>query len=276
MNYLRTALLLTVLTSILLVIGALFGGRSGVTIMFLISCVMNFSAYWYSDKWILSLYKAEQVDKYNSPKLHGIVIDVARRAGLPEPRVYVIQQSTPNAFATGRDPQHAAVAVTSGLLQLLDKAELTGVIAHELSHIKHRDTLTMTIAATMAGTIGHMCNMLYWFGGNRDRSSRGMSLLAAFVGPMLAAMVQMAISRSREFEADRHAAELLQDPNGLIRALEKLDDYARLRTFDHAEANPSTAHLFIMNPLRSASLSQLFATHPPTEARIQALRDHFA
>lgn len=241
--------------------------------MLLLSAIMNFSAYWHSDKWVLKLYRAEQVDKYSSPKLHALVVDVSRRAGLPEPKIYVIQQPTPNAFATGRNPENAAVAVTSGLLQLLNKYELQGVIAHEVSHIKNRDTLTMTIAATMAGTIGYLSHIAFWFGGSRRQSNseRGVGILGAILGPIVASMVQMTISRTREFEADRTAAEILQDGRGLIAALEKLEAYS-VRDFAIAQSNPATAHLFIVNPLKNISFSNLFATHPSTQERIEHLK----
>lgn len=276
-NTLKTGILLVLLAAILLFIGGAVGGRGGLMIALILALVMNVVSYWFSDKIVLRLYGAQEVSEAEAPQLHGIIRRLAQRAQIPMPRVYLIAAATPNAFATGRNPQHAAVAVTEGTLQLLDQRELEGVLAHELAHIKNRDTLTMTITATIASTIMFVADMARWgaiFGGfSRDEEDNGGGVLgflvAAIVAPLAATLVQLAISRSREYAADATGARLAGSPYGLADALEKLA-YAAERI--PAEMTPATAHLFIVNPLSGRSFATLFSTHPPIEERVQRLR----
>jgi heat shock protein HtpX len=277
-SVLRTTVLLAALTALFLVIGGAIGGNQGLVVAFIFALLMNFASYWFSDKIILTMYGAQEVSLQEAPDLHRLVQRLAQRAGIPMPRVYIIPSDAPNAFATGRNPQHAAVAVTEGILRLLDEDELAGVLAHELGHIRNRDTLIMTVAATLAGAITMLAHMAQWgalFGGLGRRDDEGNGggvvglLFMAILAPIAATLIQLAISRSREYFADSTGAAVAGSPQGLARALEKLH-YASQRL--PLEANPATAHLFIVNPLTGGSLLNLFSTHPPIEERIRRLR----
>jgi heat shock protein HtpX len=277
-NVLRTTVLLAALTALFLVIGGALGGNQGLFIAFVFALLMNFASYWFSDKIVLSMYGAREVGLNEAPDLYRLVQRLAQRAGIPMPRVYIIPSDAPNAFATGRNPQHGALAVTEGILRMLDTDELAGVLAHELGHIRNRDTLIMTVAATLAGAITMLAHMAQWgaiFGfGRRDEEDSGGGgvlglLFMAILAPIAATLIQLAISRSREFFADSTGAAIAGAPSGLARALEKLH-YASQRL--PMDANPATAHLFIVNPLTGGSLMNLFSTHPPIEERIRRLR----
>jgi heat shock protein HtpX len=277
-NVLRTTVLLAALTALFLVIGGAIGGNQGLFIAFVFALLMNFASYWFSDKIVLSMYGAREVSLNEAPDLYRLVQRLAQRAGIPMPRVYIIPSDAPNAFATGRNPQHGAVAVTEGILRTLDTDELAGVLAHELGHIRNRDTLIMTVAATLAGAITMLAHMAQWgaiFGfGRRDEEDSGGGgilglLFMAILAPIAATLIQLAISRSREYFADSTGAAVAGSPSGLARALEKLH-YASQRL--PMDANPATAHLFIVNPLTGGSLLNLFSTHPPIEERIRRLR----
>ena len=277
MNTIRTTLLLGALTGLLMLIGGYFGGKNGIVIAFLFAMVMNFGSYWFSDKIVLRMYKAQEISESQAPELYGIVKNLALRGDLPMPRVYVIPENTPNAFATGRDENHAVVAVTEGITRILNRDELEGVIGHELTHIKNKDMLIGSIAATLAGAIVMLANMAQWaaiFGGvSRDDDEGGGGLigliLMAILAPIAATIIQMAISRSREFLADAGGAKISGKPYGLAGALEKLQRASQAIPMD---ANPSTAHMFIVNPLTGGSLMSLFSTHPPLEERIARLK----
>ena len=277
MNTIRTTLLLGALTGLLMLIGGYFGGKSGVVIAFLFAMVMNFGSYWFSDKIVLRMYQAQEISESQAPELYGIVKNLALRGDIPIPRVYVIPENTPNAFATGRDENHAVVAVTEGITRILNRDELEGVIGHELTHIKNKDMLIGSIAATLAGAIVMLANMAQWaaiFGGvSRDDDEGGGGLigliLMAILAPIAATVIQMAISRSREFLADAGGAKISGKPYGLAGALEKLQRASQAIPMD---ANPSTAHMFIVNPLTGGSLMSLFSTHPPLEERIARLK----
>ncbi|HPC04608.1 MAG TPA: zinc metalloprotease HtpX [Syntrophales bacterium] len=277
MNRLRTVILLGALTGLLMLIGGYFGGRQGVVIAFVIAVVMNFGTYWFSDKVVLAMYRGREVSEAQAPELFGIVKSLALRAGLPMPRVYIIPGETPNAFATGRDYDHAVVAVTEGLLRILNREELEGVLAHELTHVKNRDILIGSIAATIGGAVVMLANMAQWaaifgFGRSDDDEQGGgiLGLLAmAILAPIAAMIIQMAISRSREYLADDGGASVSGKPYALASALEKLSRAAKVKPM---QANPSTAHMFIVNPLTGRSLANLFSTHPPIEKRIERLR----
>ncbi len=273
---LRTTFLLALLTGLLVIIGRAIAGTGGMILAFIFALVMNFSAYWYSDKIVLAMYRAREVSPNEAPRLHRIVENLAIKAGVPKPRVYIIDTATPNAFATGRDPKHAAVAVTTGILDLLTEEELEGVLAHELAHIKNRDTLISTIAATIAGVITMLATWARWaaiFGvGGRDREGAAHYigvLVLAILAPIAALIIQLAISRTREYLADETGARITKKPWALANALRKLE-YGVARAPLH-DANPSTAHLFIVNPLRGDALLALFSTHPPTAERIRRL-----
>ena len=277
-NLIKTGLLLVVLTCLLVLIGGAVGGRQGMAIAFILALVMNFGSYWFSDKIVLSMYGAQPVDEAQAPQLYRVVRELAAQAHIPVPPIYIIQDDSPNAFATGRNPQHAAVAVTEGILRIMTEEELRGVLAHELSHVKNRDTLTMTIAATLAGAITYLAHMAQWaaiFGGGRRDSEEGGggsvigALLMAILAPIAAMLIQMAISRSREYEADATGARLVGRATGLEHALQKLDMASKQVPM---EATPATAHLFIVNPLTADGLASLFSTHPPIEERIARLR----
>ena len=269
-NGLKTALLLGALSGLLLLIGETLGGSQGMMLGFLFAGVMNFGSYWFSDKIVLRMYSAKEVD--SSHPLYRITANLAQRGGLPMPKVYVIPQESPNAFATGRNPEHAAVAATEGIMRILDEHELEGVIAHELAHIKHRDILISSIAATIAAAIMMVSRFAMFFGGGRDENNRGanpMALLATIIlAPMAAMLIQMAISRSREFAADAGGASIAGTPGGLMSALRKLDAASRRVPL---EANPATAHMFIIKPFSGAGMMSIFGSHPSTEKRIQAL-----
>ncbi len=277
MNYFRTALLLAALTGFFLVVGYLLGGESGLLIALVVALGMNLFAYWNSDQMVLRMSNAHEVGPSEAPELYAIVQQLAGRAGLPMPRVYLIDEDQPNAFATGRNPEHAAVAATTGLLRHLSREEITGVLAHELGHVKNRDTLIMTVAATLSGAIGMLASFGGLFGGGRDSNGQRLvspvvAIAAMFLAPLAASMVQMAISRSREFEADRLGAEISGQPLWLASALARLHEGTRAIPNATAEANPATAHLYIDNPLSGGGMSSLFSTHPPMEERIARLQ----
>lgn len=272
-NAFKTALLLGLLSGVLLAIGQWFGGSGGLIIAFVFAVVMNFGSYWWSDKVVLRMYRASEVGPDH--KLHRITARLVQRAELPMPKVYVIPDGSPNAFATGRNPKHAAVAATDGLLRVLSDSEIEGVMAHELAHIKHRDILISSVAATIAATIMMIANMAQWaaifggFGGRDERGGNPLALLATIiVAPLAAALIQAAISRSREFAADRGAAQIVGSPYGLVNALKKIEAASRRVPLD---ANPATAHMFIMKPFGGSGMMSLFSTHPPTERRVQSL-----
>src|SRR3984885_5001312 len=279
MNTLRTGVLMAALTGLFLAVGALIGGGTGMMIAFAMALAMNLFAYWNSDKVLLSMYGARQVDASSAPDLYRLVERLAAQAQLPMPKVFITENPQPNAFATGRSPEHAAVCVTSGLLAQVSQEELAGVLAHELGHVKHRDTLTMTITAVMAGAISMLANMAFFMGGSRDRNNPlgfvGM-LLVTMLAPIAAVLVQAAISRSREFEADRAGAEITGRPLWLASALGQIERAAQQIENYPADANPATAHMFIINPLHGGSsgfnMASLFASHPPTEERIARLK----
>lgn len=274
MNQLKTMMLLVMLTLILVWAGAAFGGRQGMTTALVLALGMNFFAYWFSDKIVLRMYGAKEATESEAPELFRIVRGLSQKAGIPMPKVYVMEQDQPNAFATGRNPEHAAVAVTSGIMRLLSHEELTGVIGHELSHIIHRDILISTIAATIAGAISYLAQMAQWaalFGGRSDDEEGGSPVAAIvmmIVGPIAALLIQMAISRSREYLADDGGARLAGSPRFLANALRKLDMASKSIPMD---ANPATSHMFIVNPLSGGGIIRLFSTHPPIQERIARL-----
>jgi heat shock protein HtpX len=275
-NMVKTTLFLGLLTGLFIAVGGLLGGRSGMMMAFVFALIMNFVSYWFSDKIVLKMYGAQPIGEAEAPVVHRIVRSLATRAGIPMPKLYLIPSEAANAFATGRNPQHAAVAVTHGIMRIMDETELEGVLAHELSHVLNRDILISTVAATVAGAISMLANMAQWglmFGGSRDDEGRGTNpialLLTVILAPLAAMLIQMAVSRSREYQADASGAQLTRNPNGLASALTKLGQASRIVPMD---ANPATAHLFIVNPLSGRALSSLFATHPPLEERIARLR----
>ncbi|MFH1778420.1 MAG: zinc metalloprotease HtpX [Candidatus Omnitrophota bacterium] len=279
MNTLKTMVLLTLLTLLFIFIGRLIGGPNGMIVAFIFAFVMNFFAYWFSDKIVLMMYRAKEVSAQDAPKVHRIVENLVQKADLPKPRIYVIPQPTPNAFATGRNPKHAAVAVTEGVMRLLNDDELEGVLSHELAHVRNRDILISTIVATIAGAIYFLANMARWgayFGGGR-RSSRGggafrlvLLLVVAIIAPIVAMLIQMAISRSREYLADESGANLCGRPLSLANALRKLYNSSRQVPL---QANPTTAHMFTVSPLTGGGILALFSTHPPIERRIARLEE---
>jgi len=273
MNYLRTALLLAALTALFMGVGFLIGGESGALIALLVAGGMNLFAYWNSDKLVLSMHGAQEVDAATAPELYGMVAELSQRAGLPMPRVYIMDNPQPNAFATGRNPANSAVAVTTGLLQTLDRDELAGVIAHELAHIYNRDTLIMTVTATIAGAISMLGNFAMFAGHNRENNHMGLigTLAMVILAPIAALLVQMAISRTREYAADNLGARICGKPLALASALRKISNLAQQVPNETAEQSPATAHLFIVNPLSGERMDNLFATHPAPENRIAAL-----
>jgi heat shock protein HtpX len=273
MNYLRTAVLLAALTALFLAVGFALGGEAGMTIALAVAIATNAFAYWNADKLVLRLYGAREVDRAAAPALHGAVEQLARNAGLPMPRVYLIDSEQPNAFATGRNPQNAAVAATTGLLRRLSADEVAGVMAHELAHVRNRDTLIMTITATIAGAISMLANFALFFGRGRNNPLGIVGvILIAILAPLAAMLVQTAISRNREFAADRIGAEISGRPLWLASALQKIHAAAERIDNRAAEANPATAHMFIINPLHARRIDSLFSTHPSTAARIERLR----
>lgn len=277
MNYARTALLLAAMTGLFLAVGYVTGGEGGMAIAFVLALGMNLFAYWNSDRMVLSMHGGREVGRAEAPELYDTVAELAARASLPMPRVYVMQNDQPNAFATGRNPEHAAVAATTGLLSLLTREELSGVIAHELAHVKNRDTLTMTITATIAGAIGMLANFAFLFGGHRDSEGRSHplglvgGLLAMLLAPIAASLVQFAISRSREYAADQIGGEICGQPLWLASALQKLHRGVSQIDNPTAERSPASAHLFIVNPLHGGARDSLFSTHPAMENRVARL-----
>ena len=273
-NLLKTAVLMAAITGLFMAIGSLLGGQQGMMIALVVALGMNFFSYWYSDKLVLKMYNAREVDETTAPQFYRMVSELAQRAELPMPRVYIIDENAPNAFATGRNPQNAAVAATTGIMRVLTERELRGVMAHELAHVRHRDILISTISATMAGAISMLANFAMFFGG-RDSEGRPVnpivSIAVMILAPLAASLIQMAISRAREFEADRGGAEISGDPQALASALEKIHRYARGIPMEAAERHPETAQMMIMNPLSGGGLRGLFSTHPSTEERVARL-----
>ncbi len=279
MNTIKTIGLMVFMTLLLVFVGAAIGGRSGMIFAFGLAVIMNFGSYWFSDKIVLRMYRAQPVSETDAPELYSIVRTLVQKAGMPMPKVYIIPEETPNAFATGRNPEHAVVAVTQGIMRLLSREELSGVIGHELAHIKHRDMLTGTIVATIAGAISMLAQMAQWAmifgGGNRRDDDEGGSPIAALVmmivAPIAAMLVQMAISRTREYEADAGGAKLAGSPSGLANALLKLERGNQVIPMN--DAKPATAHMFIVNPLHGGGLMNLFSTHPPIAERVKRLNE---
>ncbi len=278
MNTTRTAILLAGLTALFLAVGFMIGGESGMLIALVVAIATNAFAYWNSDKMVLRMYGAQPVDARSAPELWGLIEQLTHRAGLPMPKVYLIDTPQPNAFATGRNPENAAVAATTGLLRILNHQELAGVMAHELAHVKNRDTLIMTVTATLAGALSMLANFGMFFGGNRsENNSNGIAnLFLIILAPIAAMLVQFAISRTREYGADRMGAEICGHPLWLASALQKLEAGAKRIANPAADHNPATAHLFIVNPLHARSITSLFSTHPSTEDRVRELRQQAA
>jgi len=276
MNNIKTFILLAAMTALLMIIGHFLGGHTGVIIALVMAIIMNFSAYWYSDQMVLKMFKAQPLE--NNHPVYEIVAQLARDAQIPMPKVYAIDNPTPNAFATGRNPQHASVAVTTGLLSRMSREELTGVLAHEMTHVIHRDTLTSAVAATIAGAISSIANLFMWIpassqANEQNRPNAVVSLLMIVLAPMAAGLIQMAVSRSCEYDADAGGAKLTGHPLWLASALGKLEQANQQGQFQAADAHPTTAHMFIVNPLSGERLSSLFATHPPTAERIRRLQE---
>jgi heat shock protein HtpX len=273
-NMMKTAILMAAITGLFMAIGSLLGGQQGMVMALVVAVGMNFFSYWFSDTMVLKMYNAQQVDETSAPQFYRMVAELSQKAGLPMPRVFVINDDSPNAFATGRNPEHAAVAATTGIMRVLTERELRGVMAHELAHVKHRDILISTVSATMAGAISMLANFAMFFGG-RDSNGRShnpiVGILVMILAPLAASLIQMAISRSREFEADRGGAEISGDPQALASALQKIHRVAQGIPFEATERHPETAQMMIMNPLSGGGLRGLFSTHPPTEERVQKL-----
>ena len=273
-NMLKTAVLMAAITALFMAIGAVLGGRQGMMIALVVALGMNFFSYWFSDTMVLKMYNAKQVDETSAPQFYRMIQELARNAQLPMPRVYLIEEDAPNAFATGRNPDHAAVAATTGILRVLSERELRGVMAHELAHVRHRDILISTVSATMAGAISMLANFAMFFGG-RDSEGRPSNpiagILVALLAPLAASLIQMAISRAREFEADRGGAEISGDPAALASALQKIHQAAQGIPLAAAERHPETAQMMIMNPLSGGGLRGMFSTHPSTEERVERL-----
>jgi heat shock protein HtpX len=273
-NLMKTAILMAAITALFMALGSVLGGRQGMMIALVIALGMNFFSYWFSDQLVLKMYNAQQVDETSAPQFYRMVQELAQRAQLPMPKVYLINEDAPNAFATGRNPEHAAVAATTGILRVLSERELRGVMAHELAHVRHRDILISTVSATMAGAISMLANFAMFFGG---RNSEGRStnpivgLLVMLLAPIAAGLIQMAISRAREFEADRGGAEISGDPQALASALQKIHQIAQGIPLAPAEHHPETAQMMIVNPLSAGGLRGLFSTHPPMEERVARL-----
>lgn len=273
-NWLKTSILMAGIMALFGVVGGMLGGMQGMILALVFGGAMNLFAYWNSDKMVLRMYKAQEVDETTAPQFYNIVKELAGKAGLPMPRVYVINEDQPNAFATGRNPEHAAVAATTGIMRILSERELRGVMAHELTHVKHRDILISTMSATIAGAISSLAQFGMFFGGNNNREGGSNPIFAILVmifAPIAAMLIQFAISRSREFEADRGGAEISGDPQALASALEKIHRYAQGIPMETAEAHPATAQMMIMNPLSGGGLKGLFSTHPDTGERVARL-----
>ena len=273
-NLMKTAILMAAITALFMALGSLLGGQQGMTLALVVALAMNFISYWYSDTMVLKMYNAQQVDEASAPQFYRMVRELAQRAALPMPRVYLINEDAPNAFATGRNPEHAAVAATTGILQVLSERELRGVMAHELAHVKHRDILISTVSATMAGAISMLANFAFVFGGRNNEGRPAnpiVGVLVMLLAPLDASLIQMAISRAREFEADRGGAEISGEPQALASALQKIQRYAQGIPMQAAERHPETAQMMIMNPLSAGGLRGLFSTHPATEERVERL-----
>ncbi|WP_137937756.1 zinc metalloprotease HtpX [Chitinivorax sp. B] len=273
-NWMKTAILMAAIVALFGLIGGMIGGKTGMLLALIFGAGMNVFAYWNSDQLVLRMYNAQEVDAYSAPELYQMVQELSQRAGLPMPRVYVIDEHQPNAFATGRDPEHAAVAATTGIMQMLTPRELRGVMAHELAHVKNRDTLISTISASVAGAISVLANFAMFFSSGNDREHSVnpiVALLVMIFAPIAASLIQMTISRAREFGADHAGAEISQDPQALAMALQKIDAYARGIPLHTAETHPETAQMMIINPLSGAGLAGLFSTHPATEERVARL-----
>ena len=270
-NWLKTTLLMAAIVALFGAVGMMLGGAKGMLLALLLGGAMNLWAYWNSDKAVLRMYNAQEVGPADAPEFYGVVAELAQRARLPMPRVYVIDEAQPNAFATGRNPEHAAVAATSGILAMLSARELRGVMAHELTHVKNRDILTSTLSATVAGAIASLAQFGFLFGGGRERPNLLVQLALMILAPLAATLIQMAISRAREFDADHGGAALCGDPEALASALRKIEAYARGTPMDTADQHPETAQMMIINPLSGSDLSGLFRTHPETEQRVARL-----
>jgi heat shock protein HtpX len=275
-NFAKTAVLMAAITALFIVVGGMLGGEQGMLMALLVAIGMNFFSYWFSDTMVLKMTNAQQVDERSAPQFYALVKELAAKASLPMPKVFLIDEDAPNAFATGRNPENASVAATTGILKILSNRELRGVMAHELAHVRHRDILISTVAATMAGAISALANFAMFFGG-RDSEGRPnnpiASLLVAILAPIAAILIQMSISRAREYEADRGGAEISSDPEALAHALEKIHNYAQGIPFQAVEQHPETAQMMILNPLSAGGLAQLFSTHPPTEERVARLME---
>ncbi len=273
-NMMKTAILMAGITALFMAIGQMMGGQAGMMLALVVAVGMNFFSYWFSDKMVLKMYRARQVDAQSAPRFYAMVQELAQKAELPMPKVYLIDEAAPNAFATGRNPSHAAVAATTGIINILSERELRGVMAHELAHVKHRDILISTISATMAGAISMLANFAMFFGG-RDNEGRPanpiVGIAVAILAPLAASLIQMAISRAREFEADRGGAEISGDPQALASALQKIQRYAQGIPLEAAERHPETAQMMIMNPLSGGGIKGMFSTHPATEERVARL-----
>lgn len=274
-NMTKTFMLMAAITALFVLIGRLIGGQTGMLFALAMAFAMNFFSYWYSDKMVLKMYNAQEVDETTAPVFYNMVKELAAKAELPMPKVYLIQEDAPNAFATGRNPEHAAVAATTGIVAALTHRELRGVMAHELAHVKHRDILTSTIAATMAGAISSLANFAMFFGGrdNEDRPNIFAQIAVMMLAPLAASLIQMSISRAREFEADRGGAEISGDPLALASALDKIQRYSQGIPFNAAESHPATAQMMIINPLFGGGISKMFSTHPATEERVARLQE---
>lgn len=273
-NLAKTAILMAAITALFIVVGGMLGGEQGMFLALLIAVGMNFFSYWFSDTMVLKMTNAQQVDERSAPQFYAMVKELANKAGLPMPKVFLIEEDAPNAFATGRNPEHASVAATTGILRILSARELRGVMAHEIAHVRHRDILISTLAATMAGAISALANLAMFAGGRNSEGRQGnplASLLVMILAPLAASLIQMSISRAREYEADRGGAEISADPEALAQALQKIHTYSQGTPFQAIERHPETAQMMIINPLTTGGLSQLFSTHPPMEERVARL-----
>ncbi len=273
-NLMKTAILMAAITALFMALGSMLGGRQGMMLALLVALGMNFFSYWFSDKLVLKMYNAQEVDETSAPQFYGMVRELAQRAELPVPRVYLIQEDAPNAFATGRNPENAAVAATTGILRVLTERELRGVMAHELAHVRHRDILISTVSATMAGAISMLANFAMFFGGRNNEGRPAnpiVGILVMLLAPLAASLIQMAISRAREFEADRGGAQICGDPRALASALQKIQRHAQGVPMQAAQRHPETAQMMIINPLAGGGLRGLFSTHPATEERVERL-----